>query len=92
MFRSRFTDLEKREILNERMVNGSSVRAVCEKHGITVPTFYTWQRKLTDSSETDLESIPDIQGETPEAENRILRRLYVDLSAHNYELAKFLEK
>lgn len=95
MFRSRYTDEEKKKILEERILNGLSVRATCEKYGITVQTFYLWQRKLNDVPDHRLELeplIPEIQGQTPELENRILRRLYIDLSAHNYELAKFLEK
>ncbi len=95
MFKSNYSDSEKREILKERMVMGSSVRAICEKHDITVQTFYTWQRKFRceDQARLNFESIiPETLDSTPEAENRILRRLYIDLSAHNYKLAQFLEK
>jgi transposase-like protein len=93
MFKSIYTNSEKREILNERKEKGLSVREICEKYEITVQTFYLWNRKFNDNTESNiLSTIPEIQGTNPETENRILRRLYIDLSAHNYELAKFLEK
>lgn len=95
MFKSRYSEFEKLEILKERSTNGSSVRAICEKYDITVQTFYSWQRKFGGEEQTQLnfESIiTETIGSTPEAENLILRRLYIDLSAHNYKLAQFLEK
>lgn len=92
MFKSKYSDAEKYEILNDHKLNGSSVRDVCEKYGITVQTFYLWKRKFQVPEESVVDTIPEVHGKSPEAENKILRRLYINLSAHNYELAKFLEK
>jgi transposase-like protein len=92
MFKSRYTDPEKCDIIKEHKLNGSSVREVCEKYGITVQTFYLWKRKFQVPEESVVDTIPEVHGKSPEAENKILRRLYINLSAHNYELAKFLEK
>ena len=88
MYKSRFSDAQKQEILAERIESNLSVRAICEKHGITNQTFYTWKRRL----ENPVKLENEVKDAAPEVENRILRRLYIDLSAHNYELAKFLEK
>ncbi len=93
MFKSRYSESEKQDIVNDRVVGSLSVREVCEKYDITVQTFYAWQRKLNNRLEDPSgNSIPEIIGQSPDMENIILRRLYINLSAHNYELAKFLEK
>lgn len=93
MYKSRFSDTQKQDIVNERINSDLSVREICDKYNITVQTFYIWQRKFFGSSveRTEIPGIEDVQN-SPEAENRLLRRLYIDLSAHNYKLAKFLDK
>jgi len=92
MFTSRFTESEKQDIVNDRITNRMTVRAVCEKYNITAQTFYTWQRRISCIDQSSLNRFPEIEDQSPEDENKILRRLYIDLSAHNYQLAKFLEK
>lgn len=94
MFTSKFSKSQKQEIVNERIQEGMSVSDICKKYGITVQTFYQWQKKLSvDPEDGDAENqLKEESYNSPEAENRMLRRLYIDLSEHNYKLAKFLNK
>ncbi len=96
MYKARYSDSEKQEILKERNATGTSVREICEKYGITVQTFYAWRNRLsiplsTFSSDHETQLKSDLRNPIEE-ENRTLRRLYINLSEHNYQLAKFLEK
>lgn len=98
---SNFTDEKKRQILIERNREGITVREICKKYKISIPTYYAWRR---DYLETENHIPPqgiialekfEINQKADVAtieENKTLRRLYINLSAHNYELAKFLEK
>lgn len=93
MFQSKYNDEQKRSILKEHFVEKLTVRAICEKYDITPPTFYSWRCKfgnqiyLEESDKGEVNYPDDL-----ETENQLLRRLYINLSAHNYELAKFLNK
>ena len=86
---SRFSNEEKLKILVEQEFEKTSVEEVCVKYGISVPTFYSWKRELAHSAELDAQShnVVELQ-----KENNTLRRLYIDLSEHNYQLAQFLNK
>lgn len=78
---SKFDRETKLKILNERKELGISVEEICCKYKISQPTYYNWKRALQ----------PHILVSTNlQEENRTLRRLYIDLSEHNYQLAKFL--
>lgn len=96
MYKARYSDSEKQEILKERNTTGISVREICEKYGITVQTFYAWRTRLSIPLPTfNSEPGMKLKSELPnpiEEENKTLRRLYINLSEHNYQLAKFLEK
>ena len=82
MRRSKFNKETKLKILKEKELFDISVEELCVKHKISQPTYYNWRRELlTESTETDLQQ-----------ENKILRRLYIDLSEHNYQLAQFLNQ
>lgn len=91
---SNFTDEKKRQILDERNVEGLTVREVCKRYRISIPTFYSWKRDLSNIENDQPSSLsePIRKSQDDENENQVLRRLYINLSAHNYELAKFLEK
>lgn len=90
MFKSKYSDSEKRKIVIESVSSKSSVKEICNKYGITAPTYYLWKKKYELNSEDNI-SVED-KFQSIESENKILRNLYINLSAHNYELAKFLEK
>jgi transposase-like protein len=89
MFRSKYDDNQKRKILNERVVQKLTVRTICEKYNITPPTYYSWRYKFGNKI---LPEESDDHTDNLETENETLRQLYINLSAHNYELAKFLNK
>ena len=88
----KYDDFQKKNILIEKITEGSTIRSICNKYKITPPTFYAWKTKfgieleIAGSNPISSEPISSI-----EKENKILKRLYINLSAHNCELAKFLE-
>lgn len=87
MFHSKFNDDEKRQILKEKKETGISVEKICRKYSITIQTYYKWKHKFDNNIESH------ITIESPlEEQNTKLKKLYFDLSAHNHELAKFLNK
>lgn len=88
---SNFTLEEQNHILNEKAMHGTTVRDICKKYGISVPTYYLWKRKLSMPQNISFDQM-DRNSPSQENEIKVLRRLYINLSAHNYELAKFLEK
>ena len=84
MRKSKFNLEDKISILNEREQFNLTIEEICVKHKISQPTYYNWKREtekriILSSDTTDLKT-----------ENRTLRKLYIDLSEHNYQLAKFL--
>ncbi len=90
---SNFTNEKKRQILNERDLEGITVREICKRYRISIPTYYSWKRSLSGIEENHSVLIESNgSNQSVESENQILRRLYINLSAHNYELAKFLDK
>lgn len=84
---SKFSKEDKLNILFEQYESDMSVEAICAKYEISTPTFYNWKRELSKITELDVHShnLQELQGE-----NNTLRKLYIDLSEHNYKLAKFL--
>ena len=91
MRKSEYTENQKLSILMEREQLNLSVEEICSKHKISVGTYYLWKRQFfpeNKSFETDPETSKDIL----KTENNHLRKLYISLSEHNYELAKFLSK
>lgn len=90
MFKSKFTDIEKRKIVTECISKGDSIKETCNKYGITAPTFYLWKKKYY-QSKGDI-NLEENKTQSMEMENITLRNLYINLSAHNFELAQFLKK
>ena len=90
MFKSKFTDIEKRKIVTECVSKEVSIKETCDKYGITAPTFYLWKKKYyQNNKELNQE---ENKTNSMEIENITLRNLYINLSAHNFELAQFLKK
>jgi putative transposase len=87
MFKSKYSVDEQRQILKEKNKYGISVANLCKKYGITVQTYYKWKHRYEN------DTVPEITIESSaEEQNSKLKKLYFDLSAHNLELAKFLNK
>jgi len=91
---SKFSDERKRKIILEKDQDGLTVQQICSRYKISVNTFYLWRKELIKNVADSVPAeILDRQVEANlDSENKILRRLYINLSAHNYELAKFLER
>lgn len=94
MRHSKFNDEMKRSILDEYTKGKSTVQQICQVYGISANTFYLWKRTIEGELKIDgmirekgLDDENQIQ-----VENKTLRKMYINLSAQNYELAKFLEK
>ena len=86
---SKFSRKDKLNILFEQHESEKTVEEICTKYKISSPTFYNWKRELANTTDLDIHShdLKDLQGE-----NSTLRKLYIDLSEHNYQLAQFLNK
>ena len=89
MRKSKFTREEKIEILMEKEHTNKTVEEICVEYGISFPTYYNWKRELFNR---DSEAVLSMEPEDLRKENLILRNLYINLSEHNYQLAKFLSK
>lgn len=89
MRKSKFTNDEKIEILKEKEHTNQSIEEICVKYGISFATFYNWKRELLNRN---VEIMVSMEPEVLKKENTTLRNLYINLSEHNYQLAKFLSK
>ncbi len=93
MKETKYDDFQKRNILLEKLTEGTTIRSICHKYNITPPTFYAWKNKFgTEQNLSEKPNLTIFENSNIERENKILKQLYINLSAHNYELAKFLEK
>lgn len=66
---------------------GTSVPNVCRKLGVSDDTFYTWRKKYSEISPSDLKHMPQL-----EEENLRLKRLVADLSLDKAMLQDVLAK
>ena len=85
MRESKFTKEQKVNILKEIKESNLTLKKVCDKHGISISTVYTWKREMENEQWE-----PKLVEETDSTEK--LKRLYISLSQHNYELSKLLIK
>ena len=94
MRKSKFTIEDRKRIIEETQNNSLTIEKICSKYGISTNTFYLWKRTLKNEQNID-KIINEVVGGTKNqiiVENKTLRSLYINLSAHNYELAKFLKQ
>jgi transposase-like protein len=93
MRRSKFSEEQKIQILMEKDSESLSTEDLCSKHKISIGTYYIWKRKYEITPLPELTSNSRSPTSTNlKEENSKLRQLYINLSEHNYELAKFLNK
>jgi transposase-like protein len=95
MRHSKYNDEMKRSIINEYRANENiTIAQICNKYKISNNSFHLWKRKI--DGEEKINIIIKEENSTPEnqieIENKTLRRLYINLSEHNHELAKFLKR
>ena len=86
MQRSRFTDNQIIEILNEAEA-GVEVLGLCRRHGISQSTFYRWREKYGGITVSELKRMRQL-----EEENRRLKQMYADLSLEHAVLKDIVAK
>ena len=89
MRKSKFTKEVKIEILLEKENTNKNDEEIFGEDGISFPTYYNWKRELFNQDSNDSRTLEPVD---LKKENLILRNLYINLSEHNYQLAKFLSK
>lgn len=86
MKRSKFTETEIVYALKQ-VEGGVPKKELCRKLGISVNTFYTWQKKYGGLMPSELKRLKQV-----EAENRQLKQLVADLSLDKQVLQEVLAK
>ena len=76
MKKSRFSDEQIVKILSS-ITDGVTVREVCQSHGVSENTFYTWNRKYAGMESDDIRKLKDLQSEN-QAENQVLKQIVAD--------------
>ena len=71
MKKSRISDEQLVKILYS-VTGGTTVRVVCQSHGVSENTVYTWKRKLTGMESDDIRKLIDLQ-----SENQTLKQIVV---------------
>jgi len=72
MKKSRFSDEQIVKILSS-ITDGVTVREVCQNHGVSENTFYTWKRKYAGMESDDIRKLKDLQ-----SENQALKQIVAD--------------
>lgn len=70
--KKRFTEEQIIKVLDE-VKSGMKVEEVCRKHGVAVPTYYTWKAKFSGMSVSDAKKLRAL-----EEENSKLKRLVAE--------------
>jgi len=83
---SRFTEIQIFSILKEAE-NGSPVKDVCRRHGISDATYYKWKSKYGGMAVSDLKRMKELESELGR-----LKRMYADLALENRALKDLIEK
>jgi transposase-like protein len=90
---SEYSEEDKRKILMAIAESEETIAKSCEKLKISIGTYYQWKRQVVTDVQNHIESSninTSIHQENLKTQNLTLRNLYINLSQHNYELAKFL--
>lgn len=89
---SEYSEEDKKNIVKVILNRTESIIKSCKKQKISVATYYKWKREVESNLITVEKNIgvQSSSNETLQLENSTLRKLYINLSEHNYELAKFL--
>lgn len=88
-----YSEKEKAKILKQKEELGITAEELCAIYKISIATYYNW--KNNDEYSKNKENHRTTAEQNPielKRENKTLRHLYINLSEHNYQLAKFLNK
>ena len=79
------TEKEKIAILNSFIENGTTRRAYCKEQGISLATFYNWQKKYREAElNTDEKFIPVvITSQTKQPKQTIAKNIEIEISYPN---------
>ena len=83
---SRFSETQIFSILKEAE-NGSLVKDICRKHGISDATYYNWKSRYGGIAVSDLKRMKEMESELGR-----LKRMYADLALENRALKDLIEK
>jgi putative transposase len=86
MTKSRISDEHIVKILSSD-TGGTTVREVCQSHGVSENTFYTWKRKYADMESDDIRKLKDLQ-----SENQALKQIVADQAQLIEAIKKLLRK
>ncbi|MCB1798061.1 MAG: transposase [Gammaproteobacteria bacterium] len=86
MGKPRFTEEQIMAVLKEAEA-GVTIRDLCEKYGMSRPTFYKWRARHMGEFPSDARRLRKL-----EEENRRLRSLVADLTLRNQALQHALSK
>lgn len=87
---SKFSQEQKLKIISESEKQGMTVQDVCHRYDITVGTFYRWKKTISPTTTESQQEKNKSAISNESIEINTLKKLYISLSAHNYELAQFL--
>ena len=86
MTKTRYTKSEIQKILQEYK-NGTSIKNIIKKFGISQATFYNWRAKYGKLSNPDISELNKLK-----EDNERLKRMFADLSLENMALKAKLKK
>jgi putative transposase len=85
MNKTRFPQSKIRKILKEHD-DGSAIKDLLKKYGISMATFYNWRKKYGNIHNADSSRVAYL-----EEENERLKRMFAELSLENLSLRKKLQ-
>ncbi len=80
MRKSRFSQAEIIDILNEANVGGSAAQ-IARKHGISAATFYNWKAKYDVADASPLQQLRDMAAQLAQ-----YKTMYAELAHENFSL------
>ena len=86
MKKSKFSESQIIAILKEADA-GMLVKDICRKHGISSPTYYSWESKYGGMEASELKRVKEM-----EAQNAKLKKMYAELALENAAMKELISK